>query len=190
MLGFAGLFWWMLEYAVQLRRRLTPNVKLSFVSGAGGLSRTKQQLYDSKTAEPMGKTDAVYVRIKVESLSEIGPKVCAPFLVRLERLGATEPQIADLHDGLQLPWAFNGVAGLPVHFKVPRFIDVLVVGERIQGLALPIPSPNSLGDFLETPGTFLVDVNVVADGVTKPIRLKVVWTGDWRTIHAEEIASQ
>lgn len=187
--GFAFLIWWLFETVVSLRRPLKPKVKLSFVPDGGGIIATRQNFIDPTTKEITGSRETIFVRIRVECISKIGPRVCAAFLTGIEKTtDAARNQKAVLFDPLSLPWSQLGIGELPIYPQIPRNIDLVLAAENSQRLEPCFQTPFSMSDFVNEAGIYDFNVNVVADGVPEAIRLRVHWNGDWRAIRAEEVA--
>jgi hypothetical protein len=188
-LGFAFLFWWMLEYALHQQRRATPTVELNFDADRGGLSRTVDKNKDMRTGETLSETNALYVRGRVACNSLLGPERCAAFLTAIEKDktgGPAHGEKARLFDPIQLPWSFLGYGTIPIDPGIPRHFDIMRVTEQKNLFRICGAMPLSLRGFFDDPGHYTFTVTVVADGLTlKPIRVRTHWTGKWDEVEAE-----
>jgi hypothetical protein len=180
--GLALLLFWTLQYANQLRKLLEPNVSLSCDPARGCVVVTPIVMRG-----PGGdqiESQAVSVRVLVQSTSKVAPKNATAFLTKFERQsvggGAWEPR--QHHELVQLTWT-SETFETDLSDAFPKSINVLHIGAHDNQITFwRVAMPLSLRGFFDTVTTYRFTVAVIADGRTKTTRLEVDWKGQWDTI--------
>lgn len=190
--GFPLIAWMLLENVVRLRRNLVPKVIADFLKDVGGVVRTREDLFEVAgpgVLKKAGSAEAFYVRGKVQCTSAVGPKICAAFITRISKAtsGPTQGQIAKLYDSIQLPWSNIGVGELPIHPSIPRHFDVVKSRADVNKLEICGAMPYTMDGFLVDVGEYLIDIQVLADGIATPLQIKVTWTGKWDELRADKV---
>jgi len=185
--GFGLLLWWMVEYAVRLRRSLTPKLSI----GLGGIVTTpvkeKTKSLDLKTGLVTTKTDeyqAVYLRGVVVAESEKAVSHCMAYLTGVRKKDKTTLQYTATQylDDIQLPWSYIGREAITIPKGVRRYFDILDVHERRMR---PDPCgvwPLTLRKLFDDHTSYRLDLLVAGDGISKSLTIEFTWAGDLKTI--------
>lgn len=178
---FALLFWWMLDYAVSLRRLLRPRIEPLFEPENGGISETI--LTNAETGEYVD--DCKYVRLAVNTSSERSVNECVANIVKIERRtisGRTEV-IWD-QDALPLQWSMIHTYETKIHYLTKRFVDIAYIQKKVGQLQWLTIIPNRLKPRIEKEGVFLLTVVVTGDGISKKTRIEIETDGTFDGLKA------
>lgn len=176
--------WWLLEYAVKLRRHLIPKLKASFDPEFGGVSETT--LTNPKTGEFFDSVK--YVRMAVNSASRKSVQECVASLVKIERrLDLTRTETLWDQDALPLVWSVIGGYETKVHYLTKRYVDVARVLKKTGRVEILTIIPNRLAPDLEKIGTFLLTVVVTGDGISTDVVIEIETDGTFDGFKARAV---
>ena len=180
--AFILLFLWMLNYAVSLRRLLTPNFRVWFDPSGGGLSQT----YETNTQTSEYIDDVKYVRLAVTSLSRKSVSDCVANLVRIERRDeSAQTEIIWDQDALPLQWSIVGGFQASLHYACTQFVDVARVYKERGVLQLITVIPNRLASRLPSQGTLVLTVVVTGDGLSNEAKIEIETDGTFDGLKAK-----
>ncbi len=184
---FAGLLlatYWIFEYAVQLKRHLTPKLEASFNPGSGGVSvTTLTERAPGTFAEPVK-----YVRLAVKTTSRKSVRECVAKLVRIEhRLESERTETLWDQDALPLTWSVTGGYETTVDDLTKRYVDVGRVLKNLGRFEILTVIPNRLAPGLKKTGTFLLTVVVTGDGVSSDAIIEIETDGTYDGFKARAV---
>jgi hypothetical protein len=177
-----GLLWFALGYAHRKRLELVPTFQLSFdpqecvavtptVIGRFGLNGMFEQVAESQGS---------YVRVKITA-PKADVRGCAVFITAIEKMntesGIFFPMV------LQTPILLTPEP-IVVYSNIPRFVDVVMVGESDNIVNLPPGSPLAFKGKFQEKTSYRFTISVAANSVTKTRRVLVRWPGNWDGISA------
>jgi hypothetical protein len=172
----------MLEYAVGLKRAVTPTIAVSFNPQGEGIIRTPTQvsMRDGKGNLIEVKDDeAVYVSVTVNALSKTTVKNCVGFITKIEKKVEGSFEDVPVYGFIQL-----NDDPRSVYPRVPTVLNFLKSGKADNTLDFAVPWPLRLGNAFKDHTTYRFTIEVNGDGVTETIRVEVDWTGQWDAIKA------
>ena len=188
--AFALLWWWTLEYAVRLRRRLNPSIVVTFTEAAPWVRPSPANTHSRDDPQRIVSTDSIFVRFKVENTTP-GTVVrgCEAFLMGVFRENSSGNFVeVSSGDSLRLPWAsrpkdkIHGEISIPYGLNV--FCDLLSVDAEHNSVFVKWDVHLNVNlNICSMLGVYRFDVLVIsANGgpVTKQIFLN--WQGQWNTI--------
>ena len=184
------LAWWFLEYAVKLRRRLTPAIDLHFFPDGGGKIRVREEITNPLTGALIASYQTVQIRIQCKPLGDKAPRNCAAFLTAVEKIKSDGgKETAALPDGVQLPWSGTrpGVEEIDLPIGVPRHCAIFKATEKDKKIELFGLVPFTMDGFFDDLADYIFTVAVTAEGLTKEKKVKVSWNGHWDGIKAENL---
>jgi len=182
---FALFWWWMLEYAVRLRRQLAPKLSLSFDENGGRTITPEKQ--KNETGATVDEWQTLYLRVCATALSTKTVENCSAYLVSIEKQdNAGVFHKTHFTDPMQLPWSHIGIHEINIPARVPHYIDVLRVSDRRQRLDFAAPWPLTLRGFFKDHTTYKLVVRVSGAGITKSKTLSVSWNGKWDELTVNE----
>lgn len=187
---FALLWWWMLEYAVRLRRQLNPEIAITFEGTDPWvhpvLARTPSR-DDPNTAV---ETTAIFVRFQVKNTT-LGTVVrsCEAYLSSVWwKSGSGDFVKVSSGDSMRLRWAAQppqlSFGAISIPYGVDVFCDLLSVDEEHGQILIKwIVELNANAGIFGRIGTYRFDVVAISrDGGPVNQSIYVDWQGQWDQI--------
>lgn len=202
---YVGLFvaallvvWWLLEYAVQLRRELSPKLEIDF--GGIVITPTKEKKQTLKMEpdgtgaiiqETIDEYQTVLVRGMVRPLGKTVVTDCAAFLtaVRYKEPESTTYKDRALTDDLQLSWEGAGIDFVRIPSGVRRYFNILAVNERLNRLDPARSWPLTMRGLFTGLGKYQLDLVVTGGDASEKMSIEIEWTGDMSNINGLRIAT-
>lgn len=174
--------WFLLEYALRLKREVTPRVRASFDAEKAGITLAIERPVNPGALSPHGFR-ATYIRFRVETLSKKAVRDCTAHIIGIWKRPSDGPQTEiDLPHVVQLERQFDV---LPY---AHRMIDFLRCAETDNKLVPTVPWPFHLEHAFRDPATYRFKFAIQAEGVSEILTVDVYWAGAWNTIKAEQVA--
>jgi hypothetical protein len=175
--------WFALEYAHRKRMELVPIIKLSFDQNDNGIVSTPLTIQRNDVVE---YSNAVYVRIKVEAVSNGAISGCVAFVTKIEK----RDKVRDTFFPIKLlgPIILTPQP-ITIYSRVPHFVDFLMAEETSNAL-IPPPSfswPLALSDAFVEHTDYRFTFEVAANNVTETIEVEVKWPGVWKAVSAAPV---
>lgn len=175
--------WFLMEYALHLKRESTPRLRASFDPRKAGITWAIERPVVQNALAPDAGFRATYIRFRVEALTKKAVRDCTAHLINIWKL---QPP-----DGQPIEVDLPHVIGLgPPQFDVlpyaHRMIDFLRCNETDNILRPTAPWPFHLEHVFDEPATYRFQFAVEGDGVSETLTVDVHWTGVWNTIKAEQ----
>jgi len=184
-LALALFAFWLLQYALGLRRRLTPKIDVQFNPGAEGIVLTPTQVHEQdQTGKIIIREDeAVFISISLMALSETTIRNCVAFLTKIERRLIPTSPFVDIPIFSLIPLLPNPI---DVHPQIPIPVSFLKAGRSDNKLGFISSWPLRLRGAFDQHATYKVTIGVNGDGVTRTIQVEVDWAGKWDAITARQ----
>jgi len=176
-------------HAVKLRRLVTPQFKMSFDEGGLGVVLALERSSVVIPAFTVGGQDthttvdtrATYIRLRLETLSDVAVTGCVAFLKKLDARALTGgvwgpiplPQPVPLHE-----------KPFDVFPKIPKFVDFAVAVEKNDKLRVVGSWPLILENVMKVSATYRFILVVTGPGGSQEIAIDVNWAGQWDTVTA------
>lgn len=188
--------YWLLEYAVHLRRQLAPKLSLSFNPERGSIVTTplkdkvKMKLADQEFVQEMNERRGVYIRGLVTAVSEKTVSQCTPYLVGVRKKHAATGMFTDTQylDDLQLPWSLIGERDISIPQGVRRYFDVVTIDEKVMQPRIASQWPLTLRNLFDDKTTYQLDLMVSGEGITVKMTIEFTWTGDLKNVAGQQIS--
>ena len=178
----------------ELVEKTTPKFAVSFDQERGGITTEvdKTEIHMPGTFGGMRVTsgpsfNASYLRICVTATSNVSVKNCHAFILSLEKQAApTETFLyIDLPHPMPLGERDEPFEVMP---KIPRMVDFMKVSEQDNKFIRTGYWSNALAGVFIDKATYRFTIAVNGDGITAtPIKVEVVWRGEWNTISARQV---
>lgn len=188
--AFALLWWWTLEYAVRLRRRLRPGISITFEGKEPWVHPVPANTPSRDDPERIVRTQSIFVRYKVENTTP-GTVVrgCEAFLSKVSKRNDSGEFIqVSSGDSLRLRWSAKpeniSFGKISIPYGINVFCDLLSVDEEHNSVLVKweVPLNINQGIFSE-PAVYRFDVLAISENggpVTSSIYLD--WGGEWASI--------
>jgi len=183
---FALLFWWMLEYAVRLRKRLTPLLAISYDNSRADCNKFVYTSSDNWTTQ----THTRSIRVCVECNSDVNVERCSGFITQIEyRAHGGQFSEIPLYEPGYLQWALEEpkeFEPVTVYPRVKRYLGVCYAKEgeggfHIKTRARSSVTPPIYGDI----GEYMAHIEIVAARCPPiSVRFLITWNGKWNEIKA------
>ena len=179
-----------LNYAVELRRKIIPRIEIDFSPDAGSIMNTPVMIAGESSVQSVG--EAIYIRGLVSTSFDIAIKDCSVYLTEVSSKSSIELPFSPTKflDGLPLFWSSSGNQYSTRVIKgVRQYFDILIVN-RVTGFpTLCGMTPYRLGDMFRQPGIYKLKVIVNADGASASATFQIKWGPNWNDISGEKLSS-
>jgi len=168
-------FYWMLEYAVMLRRRLTPKLVVTF-SEQGGIVETPEK-------SEKDEWRAVYIRGKVVAKSHVEIMDCRAYLVNVQKRTRSGNFVdTQFVDPLELIWSVTGLNTANIPAEMGMYFNIVKIDERDKKLCLPTAWPLTLRTLFDDSRDFILETLVVAEGITAKMVIEIHLGEKWNEL--------
>jgi hypothetical protein len=179
--------YWLLEYAVRLRRQITPAFDLSFEPDGHGLVRTPAKNRDDG-GSPVEEFEEIYVRVGVQATAKRAVSNCVPYLVEIRKKSGGNFIPTTFSDSMELPWSLRESGPLHLVPGVKNFVNVLKTVSTTNQLTFVTLWPLTLRNIFDDKTVYRLKILVAGEGVEKTIEIDVNWTGEWDRFSASLVA--
>ena len=176
-----------LNYAIKLRRKITPNIQISF-DPEGSIVETEQEIRSSQG--PSRMCNARYVRGLVTTQAEVAVMDCSVYLTEVsQRTSSGAFERTKFLDGAPLLWATSeSQYNVKIAKGIRRYFDILHVNDDTNSLQLAMnATPFRLVDLFKMPGTFRLKVIAVADGAQAEAIFEFTKGDNWNDISGRQV---
>jgi hypothetical protein len=176
----------------ELSEKTTPQFAVSFDQERGGLTSEvdKTEIHEPGTYGGIRVTPgpifkAWYLRICVTATSNVSVKRCRAFILSLEKQANPHETFIYIH--LPHPISLENEP-FEVMPNIRHMVDFMKASERDNKFIRTGYWPNALADAFIDKATYRFTIAVNGDGITaKPIKVDVVWRGEWDRISAHQV---
>ena len=189
------LIWWLLEYAVVLKRRLTPQLAVRFEPRDPWIRPTPATTPSANNPNTLVRTQAIFVRLQIENIKpDTVAKGCLVYLTDVLR--EREPGVfvgIGYGDSLRLAWAARPVDGwfnpLDIPAKTKIFADIFSVDNEHNKMLVKWEQELMAHENLfNEAGTYRFDIAVISgNGPPVTASIGIDWTGEWDKMRAWSI---
>lgn len=185
---FLGLlFWWTLEYAVKLRRELTPKFSLTFDADRGCLVTTPVK-YRNPDGTFRDESEMVSIRGLVTVTSKKGVENCRAYVSSVKKKDRETGVFVDTPyiDDLSMPWAISNKEEISIPYGIKKYFGILTTDKNKNDLEWPASVVHSLRhrDLFKDHTIYRLNLVVAGDGVTEELAIDVDWRGVWDGVKA------
>jgi len=181
-----------IEVERKLAEKTTPNFTVSFDQERGGIvnavDQTKIEMpgtYGGTIFRPGPSYNASCLRILIKTKSDVPVKRCQAFILSLEKQAQPDEAFIYVELPQRIPLQTGPFEVLP---NIPYPVDFMKASDQNNKLVRTGEWPNVLARAFDDLATYRFTIAVNGDGITaKPIKVDVVWRGQWDTISASQV---
>jgi hypothetical protein len=187
-LGLGVIAWWLLEYAVSLKKQLTPSIELDFRPTDGGIVTTPVKVFN-QNGQLVSRMKAIYIRGVAVGTSELQATDCIAYLTGVRKQDQATKKFLETNylEDIRLHWAHIGYTEVRIPKNIKRHFDILYVDDKDNKLQIAGTYPLIMADMFDDHTKYQLDLAVVGSGITKNMTIEVAWNGEWDKITASRM---